>query len=119
MKGAKTGGRKAGTPSKSKAVVYSDELAEILCERLASTTDTLTEICKEPGMPSVCSVFNWTREKPEFAQRFREAEERHARRCFDEALRVAKDRSDDSEIVNGKLQANNARVQRDRLICDV
>jgi hypothetical protein len=82
MRGRKTGDRKAGTPNKSNAV-YSEDLAEILCERYASSTDTLGEVCSAEDMPSLRTVFSWRKSHPDFAEKFYDAETRHTRACFE------------------------------------
>ena len=43
---------------------YTTELAEKICERIAVNAESLTSICKTPGMPSYRAVMEW-RECPE------------------------------------------------------
>ncbi len=70
-------------------------------------------------MPAVRTIHTWRKEKADFAEKFTFAMERHTHWCFDEMVRIAKDRANDSKVVDGKVVADSSRVQRDRLQVDV
>ena len=65
------------------------------------------------------TIHTWRKEKADFAEKFTFAMERHTHWCFDEMVRIAKDRANDSKVVDGKVVADSSRVQRDRLQVDV
>lgn len=51
---------------------YDAEIDGMICARLMGGM-TLAGICREPGMPSVGTVFNWLRRHPEFLANYRRA----------------------------------------------
>jgi hypothetical protein len=54
---------------------YTPEIAEIICDRLASGTP-LTTLCRESDdLPNVVTVLKWIRDFPEFAQLYSRARE--------------------------------------------
>ena len=61
-----------GRPSK-----YTPELAEIIMARM-SEGETLTDICREDGMPSRGTIGNWQDAHPDFLIAYARARERQA-----------------------------------------
>ncbi|MBV2150172.1 hypothetical protein KRZ98_18210 [Sphingobium sp. AS12] len=59
--------RKAGQPTK-----FSPEKWELILEAVATYQD-LIEICQQPDMPSVQTIYRWMRESPELKQDMRDA----------------------------------------------
>ncbi len=53
---------------------YSPERAEQILDRLQSG-EALTEICRDPAMPCVATVYNWLRAEPDFVAEYRLARE--------------------------------------------
>jgi hypothetical protein len=54
---------------------YSQEVKKAICDRIATTTDTLTAICAGEGMPTDRVVRMWVYSDPEFAKMFNAARE--------------------------------------------
>ena len=53
-------------------VRYNDKIAARVCEQIASRPVSLCEICRDPDMPALCTVFRWLREHPEFREELAE-----------------------------------------------
>jgi hypothetical protein len=70
------------------AKLYTPQLAEEFCERLA-LADTVEEVCAQPDMPSQSTVYRWRREMFDFAQRYDAAREVQGHRRFDTAWSIA------------------------------
>jgi len=49
---------------------YSEALADAICERLV-VGEGLVAICRDPAMPSVGTVYNWMKRRPEFLEQVR------------------------------------------------
>lgn len=67
---------------------YSPALAEAVCFRLLAGK-TLSEVCREPGMPAMATVYKWRRERPDFAEDYRVARRMAVEAILDETLAVA------------------------------
>jgi hypothetical protein len=72
--------KKMGRPT-----LYSDDLADDICDRLVNGGTTLRRICAEEGMPTVSVVYNWRHTHPDFGEKFQEARRRQADMLRDEA----------------------------------
>jgi hypothetical protein len=76
--------------------IYSKELAERLCEEIATSTKSLRTICKMDGMPSVRTVLRWLREdKDGFCALYARAKEEQADFMAEEMIEIADDGSND------------------------
>lgn len=64
--------RRGGRPR-----VYSEELADAICDRLAQG-DAIREICSEEGMPAWSTVRSWLLKNGEFSTRYARAREMYA-----------------------------------------
>ena len=53
---------------------YGPQVAEAICVRLRGGA-TLQDVCRDPAMPCVATVFNWMRAHPEFLAAYRAARE--------------------------------------------
>lgn len=67
---------------------YTEELADIICERIANG-ESLKAICDEGGMPSQSMVFRWLASDEAFRERYARAREVQADALFDEILVIA------------------------------
>lgn len=79
------------TPPRSRnetAKLYTPQLAEEFCARLA-LAETVEEVCAQPDMPSQTTVYRWRREREDFAQRYDAAREVQGHRRFDIAWTIA------------------------------
>jgi hypothetical protein len=74
---------------------YSSEIAERLCEELAAGR-TVTEVCRDPDMPSARTVYNWAaRNHSGFARIYRQAREAGCYAMADQVIDIADDASGD------------------------
>lgn len=82
-----------GRPSK-----YSDELADKICEEIASSNKGLAFICNELKI-NVVTVFRWINDDEEFRNNYARAREAQADFLADEILSIADDSSRDTKTV--------------------
>lgn len=100
--------------------IFSQELADKLCEQLA-TGDSMRTVCAADDMPSMSSVFKWLRENEEFSKQYARAKAEAADAFVEEILDISdngvndwmeKQYGDRKEwVVNGEaLQRSKLRV---------
>lgn len=79
---------------------YTPEIADEICERLATTPRGLDFICEsDEALPSARQVHRWLNEHEDFRQSYVRARERQADLLFDECLEIADDGSNDTKLV--------------------
>jgi hypothetical protein len=66
---------------------YSPFLVDLICRRIAEG-ETITSICREPGMPSYNTICKWRREHDEFSKAYLRARNDRAEIFFDKAIEV-------------------------------
>lgn len=104
---------KTGRPPK-----YNDTLAHQILQAFAQGK-TYADICREHNI-SHETLYEWERSRPEFAEGLARARELRAENFADQVVVIADDCAGDYiELPNGRLVPNNAKVQRDRLRCDM
>lgn len=91
----------AGRPS-----LYSDELAQSICEGIALGKSLVT-VLKAKGMPSYTAVIDWLKKHPEFAVLYAQAREDQADFDADQIGQIA------DETRRGKVDPAAARVAID------
>ncbi|MGH9735446.1 MAG: terminase small subunit protein [Candidatus Acidiferrales bacterium] len=75
--------KKTGRPSG-----YTEQIAAKVCERIATSSDGLRQICKELGLtPS--AVYRWLQERPEFQEQYARAREAQCQLLADEIVEIA------------------------------
>ena len=84
-------------------IPFTDELGQEICDRLADG-ETLTEICKSPGMPNRSQVWRWLQRNAEFAANHARARTIQGHRLADEHKAVI------TETRAGVLPPDIARV---------
>lgn len=104
-------------------VAYSDELAALICERIANG-QSLREICSADDMPSKQAVLKWLADpaKAEFVAQYARAREAQADHFAEEILEISDDGSNDwmrrqqgEETVE---VANHEHISRSKLRVD-
>jgi len=96
--------------------------AELICERLAGG-ETLTRICKTPGMPKRQTVHRWRVKFPGFDATYTRARVAQAEHWADEILDIADDSARDT-VTKTTPQGreyeavDNEAIQRSRLMVD-
>lgn len=108
---------KGGRPT-----TYREATATIICARLADG-ETLTSICKTPGIPKRQTVLMWRRKNPSFDAEYLQARADGMECMSDEILEIADDGTLDTYVSEGKngrifMAVNNATIQRDKLRID-
>lgn len=109
---------KVGRPSD-----YTDELAEIICLRLAEG-ESLRSVCSDDGMPSKQAVLRWLARNEEFRAQYVRAKEEGAEAIAEELFDIADDGSNDwMEKLDKEgnavgYQLNGEHVQRSKLRID-
>lgn len=87
----------AGRPSS-----YNQEIADKICEKVATTALSLRTICDDDNMPCVATVLNWLGSNAEFLAQYTRAKEAQADYLAEEMLDIADDGSNDfMTIVKG------------------
>lgn len=81
--------RRPGAPS-----TFTEQLGEEICRRMAEG-ETLTEICRSPGMPAFFSVHRWAERHPAFGEAFACAHEAQAHRWAEEIIDISDDSRND------------------------
>lgn len=105
----------------SRTTEFTQELAEIICSRLA-TGESLRGICRDPEMPAQSTVFKWLSEQKSFSEQYARAREVQMDAMADEILDIADDTSDDTRTImrgDKEIEVQNAEwVNRCRLQVD-
>jgi len=90
-------------PQMGRPVIYTQEIADQLCEIISTSNKSLRTICKELEI-SVNTVLRWLRdeEKKDFWLQYARAKEEQADFLAEEILEIADDDSRDTKIIIGK-----------------
>ena len=99
-----TGTKPVGRPSK-----YSDELAELICARIANG-ESLRSICRDDGMPSKITIQNWLNSNDSFLTQYVRARDERAEVHFEEMLEIADSViADASEVAKARVQIDTRK----------
>ena len=101
--------------------IYSKELAEIICEKIATSNKGISTICSEEGMPSRTSVRRWIHDNEEFRDMYARAKEDQADYLADEIIQISDtELKTSSEFIGGEGSSTTIsdNVQRSRLMID-
>lgn len=90
---------KAGRPSD-----YTEELAERICEILATSDTSLRDICKRPGMPHLATAMRWLDRHEEFASKYAHAREVQADVVYADMAGI------EQKMITRKLASDVGRV---------
>ena len=92
---------------------YDPEFALVICERIATTPQSVARICEAPDMPGVATIFRWVRDIPDFRDLYVQAREAQAELLLDQALEIVDDSSQDLIYTDdGRIIFNRAALQR-------
>lgn len=111
--------KQAGRPT-----LYSQELADLICERVATTTYGLARLCAlYPDLPDKTTVNLWRYKYPEFSTQYAQAKLVQADLLAEEMLDIADDGTNDWMQTWGEdgeigYKLNGEHVQRSRLRID-
>ena len=102
--------------------MYSPEIAAAICERVATSGDSLVKILKDDGMPSYTTVYKWRAENNEFADNLARAREDRADYLAEQVTDIS-DEIPVREVVDSAGGTSTAidagGIQRNKLRCDV
>jgi transposase-like protein len=101
---------RGGRPS-----IYSHELAQRICDELASSSKSLRAICQQPGMPARSTIYLWLDEYPEFHEMTTRAREEQLEAIADEILQIADDASNDLMQTEKGPAFNRAAIARSKI----
>jgi hypothetical protein len=108
--------RRPGAPS-----TFTQQLGDEICQRMAEG-ETLTEICRSPGMPAFFSVHRWAERHPEFGEAFARAREAQAHRWAEEVIEISDDSRNDwitRQTERGEeVTVNHEHISRSKLRVD-
>lgn len=74
--------------------IYSQELADKICEQIAQGYSVRT-LCSKEGMPATTTFFRWIRENQSFRQQYAYATEERTEAMAEDLLDIADDGSND------------------------
>lgn len=97
---------------------YTEKLAQSVCNRIATSNDSLKTICLEINIhPS--TIFDWIANFPDFADKYARAREAQADYLADEILEIADEVSRDTIITpDGIIIENKEWINRSKLRVD-
>lgn len=105
--------------SRDNPAQYSEELAERICEAVATTPDMLEEICaKYPDFPAAWTVYKWIRTREDFAQKYARAKEYQIDTLVSHGFMILRDRTHDLYDDGEKMAVNHASIARARMESD-
>ena len=79
---------------------YTDDLADLICERLANG-ESMRSVCRDEATPAMTTVFRWLRENEEFRQQYEVAKEECADALVEDMLDIADNQASDIVMVDG------------------
>lgn len=82
--------------------IYNKELADLICDKIASSNRGLAHICNEEGMPSRSTVHQWIVDNKEFSDKYARAREDQADFLAEEILTIADHSDKDTVIIYDK-----------------
>lgn len=101
-------------------VPYSQEIANEICLKLATSTKGIKRLCEEnPNWPNKSNIYKWCFEHKEFRDQYARAKALQSEWLVEEALEIAYDGSEDTIIdEKGRIRMDSEWVQRSRLKVD-
>lgn len=114
---------KAEEPKMGRPTKFTQEIAERICEEIATTNKGLSTICSAEDMPNVRTVYRWLRDDEDFCQLYAHAKEIQMDLLVDEIIQISDDSENDTLISTsptGDLieKANTEWINRSKLRVD-
>ncbi|MFA6304006.1 MAG: hypothetical protein WC627_12865 [Legionella sp.] len=106
---------KLGRPSD-----YTQELADLICERVATHGIGLKKLCEMYGdMPEKITIRRWCLKYPQFRSQYAQAKSLQIETLIDEIMDIADDSTGDTVInEQGKTVCNNEFIARSKIRID-
>ena len=95
-----------GTATIGRPSIYSEDLANEICRRLADGEST-RQICRDDHMPAMSQIYIWQRDRADFQKRYAEAREIWLEHLAHEILDIGDDSQNDwmdRETRSGRIQ---------------
>lgn len=111
----KKGSKKIGRPT-----IYTEKLADDICEQIANSSCGLKTICeKNPHFPTRATIYEWISNNKVFSDKYAKAKETQAHFLIEEIIEIADDTVNDWQTSkNGDEIPNNEVIARSRLKVD-
>src|SRR6187455_1949888 len=111
---------KTNQPKSKRAsqVRYNGEIAARVCEQIASRPVSLCEICRDPDMPGIATIFRWLRDHPDFREMYVIAKQEQVELLMEQCLDLVRDESRDYLEKDGRTILNPIAVKRHKLQVD-
>jgi hypothetical protein len=91
-------------------------VAARVCERIATTPQSLADICESSDMPGIATVFRWLHRHPEFREMYVIAKQEQVEILMDECIQIVDNASKDVIVTkDGRTILNPVAVQRAKL----
>lgn len=99
---------------------YNEEIADIICDIVSTTTKGLPKICAEyPELPEPATINRWRLRHEEFGSKYAQAKREQAELLAQEIIDIADDKTHDVLIdEDGNERLNTEFVARSRLRVD-
>lgn len=101
--------------------VYTKELADTICEKIA-LGDSMRTVCKADGMPAMSTIFRWLRDDKDFQEQYARACEERTEAFSEDILDIADDGTNDWMEINRNghesWELNGEALQRSKLRVD-
>lgn len=94
----------------ARLTIYNEEIAEKICEIIATSNKGLSNICKDDSMPSRSTVHKWLAANKEFANKYARAKEDQADFLAEEIITIA-DHSDKDTVIIHDKNGNPTRAE--------
>ena len=102
--------------------LYSEEVINAICEKIATSGDGLHKICREnDGFPGFRTIFTWLSDpdKKDFQHKYARAREAQAELMAHEIIQIADDSTNDTQVdQDGNIITNHDNINRSRLRVD-
>ena len=108
------------TKKKGRSSLYNEELADLICERIAIHPWGLEKLCAHYNdLPDKTTINRWRVKHREFREKFAEAKSSQIETLVDEIIDILDDSSRDTMTNElGAIVSNNAAITRDKLRID-
>jgi hypothetical protein len=103
---------------KGRPTSYSIEIADAICEEIATTDQSLLAICTRKGMPSQSIVYRWLEAHWDFREKYAHERERQADVLASQILEISEDGANDYIQTEDGEAPNREHIQRSRLRVD-
>jgi hypothetical protein len=94
---------------KGRPTKYNLELADNICERLASG-ESMRAISRNDKYPAMSTLFKWLREHREFSEQYAKAKEESADALVEDMLDIADNQASQPVMVDGKPLTVNGEI---------